>query len=141
MEKTKSAAALLYAYKQIETWCNENLKGNSYEVYVLQKNCGVHCWYDFVWSATHSALFLARGDHSRWGALDCDFTTGMTAKSFRYYMFESYGGAKIDYAKLREDGNLVWDEELSSLINAWPHIKERLLSEIRREDELLNFTA
>lgn len=141
MEKTKRAEALIGAYKQIEKWCNENLQGSSYEVFVLQKNWDPHIWHDFVWNARHKELFLARGDHGRWGANDWSFKTGMSTDNFEYYMFRYDGGSKEDCTRIRPDGNLVWDEELEKLVNSWPSIKARLLAELKKEDELANFKA
>lgn len=141
MEKAKRAEALISAYKQIEEWCNENLQGSSYQVFVLQKNWDPYIWHDFVWSAHHKELFFARGDHSRWGANDWSFKTGMSTDNFEYYMFRLDGGVKQDYTRIRQDGNLVWDEELGKLVNSWPSIKERLLSEMKKEDELASFKA
>lgn len=141
MEKTKRAESLIRAYKQIEEWCNENLHGSSYEVFVLQKKSGVYMWHDFVWSSRHKELFFARGDHSRWGAHDDTFRTGMNADRFECYMFEYNRGSKTNYSKIREDGNLVFDEELGCLINSWTFIKGQLLAELRKEDELANFKA
>lgn len=141
MERTKRAESLIRAYKLIEEWCNDNLYGSSYEVFALQKNWGTYMWYDFVWSSQRKELFFARGDHSRWGAHSDSFRTGMSTKTFEYYIFESNGGSKTDYLKVREDGNLVFDEELSRLVNSWPSIKERLLSILRKEDELADFKA
>lgn len=141
MEKTKRAEALISAYKQIEEWCNENLQGSSYEVFVLQKNWDPYIWHDFVWSAHHKELFLARGNHSRWGAQDDDFQTGMSADRFEYYMFRCDGGVKEDCTRIRQDGNLLWDKELEHLVNSWPSIKERLLAELKKENELANFKA
>ena len=141
MEKTKRAEALISAYKQIEEWCNKNLQGSSYEVFVLQKNWDPHIWHDFVWSAHHKELFLARGDHSRGGAQDEDFQTGMRADNFEYYMFRCDGGVKEDCSRIRQDGNLTWDKELEHLVNSWPSIKERLLAELKKEDEFANFKA
>ena len=141
MEKTKKAEALINAYKQIEKWCNENLQNSSYKVFALQKNSGTYMWYDFVYSTHHKELFFARGDHSRWGADDDKFQTGMTIKRFEYYMFECDKGVKQDYERIREDGNLVWDEELTRLVNSWPSIKERLLAELRKENDLAYFKA
>ena len=139
MEKTKRAEALISAYKQIEEWCNKNLQESSYEVFVLQKNWDPHIWHDFVWSARHKELFLARGNHSRWGANDWIFKTGMSTGIFEYYMFRCCGGSKEDCTRIRQDGNLVWDKELEHLVNSWPSIKERLLLELKKEDEFSNF--
>lgn len=141
MEKTKRAESLISAYKQIEEWCNENLQGRSHEVFVLQKNWNPHIWHDFVWSAQHKELFFARGNHSRWGANDWSFKTGMSTDNFEYYMFRCDGGSKVDYDSIRQDGNLVFDEELTCLVNSWASIKERLLEELKREDELISFKA
>ena len=141
MGKTKRAEALIGAFKQIEEWCNNNLQGSSYEVFVLQKNWNPHIWHDFVWSARHKELFLARGDHSRWGANDWSFNTGMSTDNFEYYMFRCGGGVKQDYTRIRQDGNLVWDKELGKLVNSWPSIKERLLAELKKEDKFANFKA
>lgn len=131
---TNRAKNILNAVKQIEDWCNDNLQGKSFDVFALQKNSGVYVWHDFVYSAQHKKIFLARGDHGRWGALDDDFQTGMTQKRFEHCMFKYDGGVSKDYTKLREDGNLMWDEELSNFLNCWQGIKRSLQYFIDKAD-------
>lgn len=130
MEMTNRAKNILNAVKQIEDWCNDNLQGKSFDVFALQKNSDVYMWHDFVYSAQHKKIFLARGNHGRWGALDNDFQTGMTTTRFEYCMFKYDGGVNQDYTKLREDGNLIRDKELSNFLNHWQGIKRTLQQHI-----------
>jgi hypothetical protein len=141
MEKTERAQTILDAMGKIEKWCNNSLQNKSFDVFVLQKISGVHSWYGFVYCATHSKLFMVKGDHSRWGAQDFSYKTGMTVDRFNYYTFDCDGGSNHDYARLKKDGNLCWDEEIAYFIKNWATIKERIMDVAKEEDIFCNFEA
>jgi hypothetical protein len=65
----------------------------------------------------------------------------MTVDRFNYYTFDCDGGSNHDYARLKKDGNLCWDEEIAYFIKNWATIKERIMDVAKEEDIFCNFEA
>ena len=138
-ELTERAKNLLSARSKIEGWCNENLCENSFKIFVLYQTNDYNGGDAFVYSATHKKIFLfTAGGNDIW-----QLKTGMCEYDFeRFLKNKDFSGPHLrEIERTNNDGNLIFDSKVYSLICGWPSEKKRLSKFIENDKSLKDFKA